>query len=45
MRTGRLPVKAAHVALVRRLITLDERPGFTLQGKTRLGFEGERVVG
>jgi beta-lactamase class D len=45
MRTGKLPVKPAHVALVRRLITLEERPGFILQGKTGLGFEGDRVVG
>jgi beta-lactamase class D len=45
MRAGKLPVKPAHVALVRRLITLDERPGLVLQGKTGLGFEGDRLVG
>jgi beta-lactamase class D len=45
MRAGTLPVKPAHVALVRRIITLDERPGRVLQGKTGLGSEGERVVG
>lgn len=45
MRTGKLPVKASHVATVRRLITLDERPGRVLQGKTGLGHEGDRVVG
>jgi beta-lactamase class D len=45
MRTGKLPVKPAHVALVRRIITLDERPGRVLQGKTGLGHEGNRVVG
>ena len=38
-------MSAAHVATVRRLITLDERPGLLLQGKTGLGFEGDRVVG
>jgi beta-lactamase class D len=45
MRAGKLPVKPAHVALVRRIITLDERPGLVLQGKTGLGDEGDRVVG
>jgi len=45
MRAGALPVKPEHVALLRRIITLDERPGRVLQGKTGLGHEGDRVVG
>jgi beta-lactamase class D len=45
MRTGKLPVKAAHVATVRRLITLEERPGYRLEGKTGLGSDGDRMVG
>lgn len=45
MRSGKLPVKPAHVALVRRIITLDERPGLVLQGKTGLGHEDDRAVG
>lgn len=45
MDAGQLPVKPQHVALVRRLITLESTPAYTLQGKTGSGTQDGRSLG
>ncbi|MBF5046040.1 class D beta-lactamase [Aggregicoccus sp. 17bor-14] len=45
LQAGTLPVKPANAALVRQLIVLEQRPGFSLRGKTGLGREQGRAVG
>jgi beta-lactamase class D len=45
LEASELPVPPEHRAIVRRLITLEERPGVTLRGKTGLTIQGDRAVG
>ena len=45
IEAGKLPVKPEHVALLRRLITLESAPGYTLQGKTGTGTQDGRNLG
>lgn len=45
LQAGKLPVRPADAALVRQLIVLEQGPGFTLRGKTGLGYQGGSAVG
>ncbi|MCI0570756.1 MAG: hypothetical protein L0Y66_08395 [Myxococcaceae bacterium] len=45
LQAGALPAKPAHMALVRQLIVLEQKPGYTLRGKTGLGLQGGSAVG
>jgi beta-lactamase class D len=45
MNAGELPVKPEHIALVKRLITLESTPEYTLQGKTGSGEQDGHRIG
>lgn len=45
LKAGALPVRPEHVALVLRLITLEENKDLVLRGKTGLQIQGDRLVG